>query len=206
MKEVLILGNGLSRQRPEIKKFIDNWKGPIWGCNWVYKDVLEGKLHRLDRLIGDKICMKKALPARKRNRKLNFEPICKGYPVDELHECVPAYNLGVERKYVFDSGTTLVHIALLEGYERIYLAGFDLGGKDLYISDHQIRDKSSWIRKWRMLRDEFGLDRIEFLGFDHKPFILSDLPNDIYSRLYRQGENHIRPLTELQELSTIGKK
>lgn len=187
-KEVLILGNGASRKHH--MDFVKNWEGPIWACNWAYQELITGEILHIERLLGDKRALIQALPA-KHKYKLQFEPICKGHAKDELHECTPAYILGVERKKIFDSGSTLVHIALLEGYDKIYLVGFDLGGKDMYVENHHIRNKSSWIRKWRMLRDEFGLDRIEFIGKDHKPFIESNLPIDYYAQLYTMGVNHL---------------
>lgn len=187
-KEILILGNGISRS--EHQEFIDNWTGEIWACNWAFHELIDGTLHRIDKLIGDKKALIKALQAQKKHN-LKFEPICKGEPKDELSTCTPASKYGLSKKRIFDSGTALVEMALIAGYEKIYLAGFDLGGKDIYISEHEKRNKGAWIRKWRMIDQEYGLDRIEFLGNDHKWFIKSELPIDYYARFYTRGLNHL---------------
>jgi hypothetical protein len=190
-KEVLILGNGVSRRDHE--DFIDTWPGPIWACNWAYLELVSGTLKRIDRLLGDKKALIKAIQAKQKYR-FTYEMISKIVPQkgDELYgHCRPAMDFGIERKHIFDSGSALVEIALREGYDKIYLAGFDLGGKDLYITDHEFRDKSAWVRKWRQLYETYGLHRIEFLGYDHKWYIQSELPPDYYSRFYTRGMNHL---------------
>ncbi len=48
---VLILGNGPSRL--EHMDFVNNFNGPIWGSNWIFKDLIAGTLKKLDRLNGD---------------------------------------------------------------------------------------------------------------------------------------------------------
>lgn len=186
--EVLILGNGASRS--EHMDFVRSWEGEIWACNWAYFELIDGSLPRIDRLIGDKKALIRALKA-KRKYGFTYECICKGEPKDELSECTPASSFGVSRKTVFDSGSALVELALREGYEKIYVVGFDLGGRDLYITDHDKRNKSAWVRKWRMLDQKYGLDRVEFIGTDHKWYIQSDLPPDYYARFYTKGFNHL---------------
>lgn len=185
---VLILGNGTSRR--DHMEFVRSWEGEIWACNWAYLELIDGSLHRIDRLIGDKKALIRALEA-KRKYGFSYECICKGEPQDELSECTPISSLGVSRKRLFDSGSALVELALYEGYEKIYLVGFDLGGKDMYITEHDKRNKSAWIRKWRQLDSQYGLDRVEFVGVDHKWFIQSQLPPDYYAKFYTRGLNHL---------------
>ena len=185
-KEVLILGNGVSRVHQY--NFIQAWQGEIWACNWAFKELIDGTIPRIDRIIGDKSAMHQA-KVEKDKRGLSYTILSKSRSMDGIDGAVP---IDIPQKKIVDSGTALVQQALYEGYEHIYLAGFDLGGKDLHVSNHERRDKTRWIEKWRQIANEYGLERVTFLGKDHKPFILSDEPSATYAQMYQNGLDHLR--------------
>jgi len=185
MREVLILGNGVSRL--DHMKFINNFEGEIWGCNSVYKEVANGMIKRLDAMTGDRVALKEAIRVKEQNN-FTYKIWSRG---SLTHTLQGTQLIGIEPKYIYDSGTTLVCKALLEKYDKIYLVGFDLGGADLYVKGHETRNKSSWIVRWRKIASEFSLDNIEFLGYNHKEFILSNKPIDTYAKVYLRGHNHL---------------
>lgn len=90
-----------------------------------------------------------------------------------------------------DSGTAFVIHAIEEGYDEIYLIGFDLGGKDIYQHKHHLRNKKSWVKNWRYILEKYGLDKVHFIGYDHKKILLSKLPDDYYAKQYMRGKDHL---------------
>lgn len=192
MKEVLLLGNGISRQEPINKNFIDNWNKEVWGCNRVFKEYKN--LPRLDILMGDYAAILEAIEYKKEFGATYTIYGKKNKPlIVDLHKAGEPLNLieEVPIKYQKDTGTTLVRMALNRGYDKIYLCGFDLGGPDIYMANHELRNKSNWIENWRQIDKEYGLDKIEFIGKDHKKLIQSDLPIDSYANLYMNNKNHL---------------
>ncbi len=187
-KEVLILGNGTSRVHHQ--DFVENWKGEIWACNSAYKEFHSGKLPRLDIVLGDYKALLEIVEFQKK-KKTPYKLYGKNLKTGQL-QGVEVIDL--ERKFVNDSGSTLVAYALSKGYDKIYILGFDLGGKDLYVKNHDQRNKEKWIRNWRLIAGKWGLDKVEFIGYDHKPFILSNQPSETYAQLYMNGLNHIEYL------------
>lgn len=190
MKRVLIIGNGTSRLN--YKQFIKNWKDEIWACNRAFKELITGELPRLDRLMGDKNALREASDFRRKN-KFNF----KIYARKQFHANHISGDkefITIPEKYIKDSGTTFVVQALVEGYDEIVLVGFDLGGPDIYVANHEKRNKKMWVDRWRQIARDFGLDRIIFIGTDHKKFILSKLPADTYLKKYVNGINHLDPI------------
>jgi len=186
VKEVLIIGNGISRL--EHQDFIQKWQGEIWTCNWAFKDLIDKKIPRIDILIGDKDALKEAYRAKKRY-KLNYKLLCKNTKALSIPE---VKKVEIPERYIKDSGSTLVVKALYENYGKIFLVGFDLGGKDIYVKNHERRNKSKWVDNWRKIARVFGLERIHFVGIDHKPFILSEMPINSYARKYMNGEDHLK--------------
>ena len=185
-RSLLILGNGKSRIYQ--KGFIDTWEHEIWGCNQVYKEYDE--LPRLDRITGDLHGLPDVFRFKaEKNLDLTVyvkEVYASHYPNEEVKLfTVPLY-------LQTDSGTTMVAQALHEGYNNIYVAGFDLGGPDLYIADHEQRNKTAWVGRWRALYAEYTLDRVHFVGKNHKSFILSNLPANTYAKAYLKGVNHLK--------------
>lgn len=184
-KEVLILGNGISRL--EYIDFIESWEGEIWGCNSIYLEIANGQIPRLDVMTGDFVALKEAV---KYKKKYNLQ--YRIFGKNQKAITLPGVEiLDIPKKFIHDSGTCLVARALLKGYSKIYICGFDLGGRDIYVQNHEKRNKSRWIRNWRHLAKEFGLERIEFIGKDHKPYIYSNEPDDYYAQQYLNGKDHL---------------
>ena len=190
IRKVLIVGNGISRKDPDVDKFILNWTDhELWACNWAFKEYDSGELPRLDILIGDYTSLVESAPfilERKWKTKI-YGKNARSVSINGV-QMIP-----VESKYVRDSGTTLVALALKNKYDEIYIAGFDLGGKDIYQIKHERRNKSIWVENWRRLHKEFegGLQNIKFIGYDHMPYILSEKPSDMYAQVYMRGKNHL---------------
>lgn len=186
-KRVLILGNGVSRLQ-YMNSFVSKWKdAPIWACNSAYTELESGAIPRLDAITGDKQALKDALVFREK-KKLSFIV----YARSQTTYWIPGTErIDIPDKYIYDSGTTLVVKALLSGYNEVYLVGFDLGGKDIYVKDHEDRNKASWIFRWRIISQDLGLSKIIFVGRDHKEFIDSSKPIDSYARVYMRGDDHL---------------
>lgn len=178
MKNILILGNGISRLL--YKSTIDGWSGPVWGCNRIFFEYGD----RLEYITGHVEIMTEAVRYRKENN-LSYKiigGIGGGKYSDE--------KLISPKKYHNDSGTTLAAEALCRGHD-IFLCGFDMGGKDVHSPGHETQNKSVWVSRWRKLLADFGEERIHFIGHDHKPFLLSGQPENIYAENYRFGKPHI---------------
>jgi len=184
-EKVLILGNGVSRKN--YVKFIQEWEGEIWACNSAFLELANGSLPRLDRLIGDYVALKIAV---KYKRKYRLKMAIYGKN-KRSWELPGVQQLTLPKHFYAESGSTLVAAALYEGYKEVKVLGFDLGGMDLYVQHHERKDKSKWIKNWRKIANHFGLDRVEFIGKDHKPYILSNLPEDLYAKHYLEGKNHL---------------
>ncbi len=182
MKKILILGNGLSRLEPDIDKFIKSWKGEIWVSNGAYREAIE--LPNISRVNGHKECL---IAAYQYKIKYHFDYNCyvqgvitkknKDY-ADNVYYGVPLIGMTTLGGLKTDSGTGWVICAIKEGYDEIYCAGFDLKGTDIYTEYNGVPykykiPKSSWMKKWRIINNKFGLDKIIFLGKDHKEFIRS---------------------------------
>ena len=168
---ILILGNGLSRLAFDQK--IREYKGEIWGCNRVFIDYGD----KINALHGHADVMEEAEVWRVTHGQA-FKIFNKGEEIT----CPEIY-----RK---DTGSTLVAEALTRGHDVI-CAGFDLGGADCYSPNHEKKNKSTWVMRWRLIFSEFDSARVTFWGHDHKEFILSNRPANEYSRKYTRGEAHI---------------
>jgi hypothetical protein len=167
--------------------FVQKWDGEIWGCNSIYLEIASGDIPRLDTFIGDKPALLEALEYKKKYG-FNYRVIAKTNAMEKIPGTV---KLPIPRQFVGDSGSTLVVIALTEGFDEVCLVGFDLGGKDMYVKNHEKRNKSRWIKNWRRINQYFGLEKIHFIGKDHKPFILSNEPEDKYAKVYMYGGDHL---------------
>lgn len=180
METILILGNGLSRLA--FDKEIRDFPGEVWGCNNIYLDYGD----KVTAITGHDWCLIDA--KREREKKGYKYRIFTGLKWDggsgeESFTCAG--------KYRQDSGTALVAEALTRGC-RVIACGFDMGGPDVYSPDHEKRNKTIWIKRWRLLFKEFSPDRVTFWGYDHKPFILSNRPADEYFREYSKGKAHLK--------------
>lgn len=186
MKDVLILGNGISRLSHD--DVIRSWPGEVWGCNRVFYEY--GRI--LSRLAGHADVMVEAREHR-RQSKHEYEiwggHLGKAEPAERRFTC--------EKKYQNDTGSTLVAQALTEGYS-VKVCGFDIGGPDILSPGHEKFFKWKWVDRWRDILRDFGSDRIEFIGHDHLPFLLSRRPATEYSRSYIAGKPHIADPEYLQ--------
>mgnify|MGYP005838820931 CR=1 FL=1 len=191
-KKVLIVGNGTSRQDPIVSQFVKNWtEHELWACNWAFREYESGELPRLDVLVGDYTALVEAAPfIQERHWKIKI------YGKNARSYSIPGVSqIPMDQQFVRDSGTTAVAFALSSKFEEVYIAGFDMGGPDIYQQKHERRNKSIWVDNWRRLNRVFGLDNVSFVGYDHKPFILSDKPADTYAKVYMKGKNHLDSLT-----------
>lgn len=171
MQTVLILGNGLSRLA--FDEAIRAHDGPVWGCNRVFLDYGD----KITALAGHADVMEEARAWRDSNNK-KFDI----FGIDEALTCAPIFQK--------DTGTTLVTEALTRGYD-VAVAGFDLGGVDVYSPGHDRKNKTVWVNRWRLIFERFDPARVTFWGYDHKPFLLSHRSAHEYSRKYLKGEAHI---------------
>lgn len=184
--KVLVLGNGLSRL--QYRDYINTWDGEIWGCNSAYLEVADGSIPHMERLMGDYVALKVAVKY-KRKYKLKYVMYGKHKRSWDLPG---VQKLSLPTQFYGDSGSILVAAALYEGYNEVKALGFDLGGKDMYVQHHDRKDKSKWVRNWRRIAKNLPFDKLEFIGYDHKPFILSNKPDDFYAKYYLNGEDHLQ--------------
>lgn len=173
MADVLVLGNGISRLLHE--RTVEEWQGEFWACNYAYLEYG----HKITLLNGHANVLREAIEYRDQHG-LEFKTLGRGMDVE-------ASCPGELRK---DSGTTLVAHALEQGH-NVVCVGFDLGGPDLLSPGLQYQRKQSWVKRWRLILTRYGADRITFVGFDHKPYLLSGRTEYEYLHRYTQESPHI---------------
>ena len=198
MKNLLIIGNGASRDSH--KEYIDSWEDEIWACNQAYKEF--GHRNNLTKIIGDNPTIPMILSWKEKNN--SSVEVVTTYRVHQTLE--PEYKakttiLRCPESYHNDSGTSLVAEALTDCYDSVRVVGFDLGGKDLYVEGHEQLPKNVWVDRWRKLARDFTLDSIEFIGHDHKEFLLSDIPSDFYSKIYTRSGDHLNTSFPIEAFS-----
>jgi hypothetical protein len=177
--EILVLGNGISRLVYD--ETIRNWPGEVWGCNRAYLDYPA----KLARLTGHKEELI-AAAAQLSKHDWTFE-LWAGNLANSIHS---AHRFTCPKRFQNDSGTTLIAQALHEGH-TVAACGFDLGGPDIHSPELENVPKWNWVDRWRDLIAEYGTDRIRFIGHDHMPFLLGDLPSNAYCHRYLRGQPHI---------------
>lgn len=185
-QNVLILGNGISRLPYDQK--IREYPGEIWGCNrifWEYGDVLA-------RIAGHRDAMEEA--ARYRSEHGCQYQIYGGH----LSKRCDARPFTVAPEWITDTGTTMVAQALYEGFS-VEVCGFDLGGADVLSPGIETQSKPQWVKRWRTILARFGSDRVQFWGYDHKPYLMSSDGASKYANAYLYGRPHI-PTDEYKEL------
>lgn len=176
---VLLLGNGISRL--SYNDYILNYKGEIWGSNFIFLDY--GEI--LTRLTGHTEVM---YMARSFRNKYNLKYEIWGGHLGKDSSC--DHQFTSDKRYWKNSGITLAAQALEEGY-NILLCGYDMGGQDVYAKNHHRIDKSKWVALWKQLLKENDPDRVAFVGYDHKPFLLSNENCSKYYIRYGNDEPHI---------------
>lgn len=179
--EVLIVGNGISRLTHD--RFIKEWRGELWGCNKVY---IEYGAH-LTRLNGHTDVMYEAIEYRDEHG-YRYE-IWAGHLGKNLIDEAKTFTCPFE--FCRDSGSTWVAQALHEGRSRILVCGFDLGGYDIHSPEVVRTNKTNWVKRWRAIAGRYTLERVEFVGYDHKPFILSGRHAATYWKHCSRGRAHI---------------
>lgn len=180
METVLILGNGLSRLA--FDKEIREFPGEVWGCNNIYMDYGD----KITAIAGHDWCLIDAKRERDEHGykyRLFTGLSWDGGRGEDAFSCNELYRE--------NTGSALVAEALTRGH-NVIVCGFDMGGADIYSPEHEKRNKSVWIKRWRLIFDEFDPDRVTFWGYDHKPYLLSDRPATEYQKLYMKGESHIQ--------------
>jgi len=179
MADVLILGNGISRLLHE--RFIRSWTGEFWACNYAFREWGE----KITLLGGHSSVLIEAMEYREQHG-LNYV-IFGALFGRELSER-PATCPG---EYHKNTGTTLIAQAHEDGFDTIYLCGFDCGGPDLLSPGLEQQRKQSWVRRLRALIGHYGTERIRFVGFDHIPFLLGKGREDTYQKRYTRGVPHV---------------
>jgi hypothetical protein len=111
MTTAFVLGNGRSRQGIDIGALRRH--GPVYGCNAIYREFAPDVLVATDRPIAAAI-QQSGYAQKNRFYTRRPEP---GTGALHLH-----------KPYMgFSSGPNAVGLACLDGYESIYMLGFDLG-------------------------------------------------------------------------------
>ena len=105
------LGNG--RSRLDVNLYDVQKRGPIYGCNALYRDFRPDVLVSTDKPISERI-QQEGYAAQ--NRMYTRKPIAGSGALRAPHEY-----------YGFSSGPIAVAIAALDGAQAVYLVGFDLG-------------------------------------------------------------------------------
>jgi len=177
--EVLIIGNGISRL--SYVDMIKSWEGEVWGCNRAYLDFPE----KLDRLNGHNDVMIDAKIYREENQH-KYE-IWGGH-IGPKGTAEKTFNCPTQFRK--DSGITMVAQALHEG-NNVSVCGFDLGGPDIHSPGLEKQLKHNWVQRWRKLFEVYDHKRVEFIGYDHKPYLFSDRSSMQYSQRYKDDRPHI---------------
>jgi len=145
-KSVLICGNGKSRLSK--KKFLDNWKDEIWVCNFAFLEFFFNYRFNLLGTVHENVVP--VAEAFRRLNNLNFEIITEKTFKEPLG---------------YSSGWELVNEAVLRGYNKIYLIGYDsLSGSNADIHGDNIVIKnfldqaSVIIKKYNLKKKEIEKD------------------------------------------------
>ena len=155
--KVLVLGN--ARDRLQQQKFIDNWKDEIWVCNHGFREALKlnvtlmGTVHDW--------CGIEALDFRALHN-LNYR-IVTSTRISQSTEIFKKYR-------GWSSGLELIHQAIIEEYDEIYLAGYCFIGQseeDLYHPETPLYT-GNFRKQWSHIQEEFPekLKNIHFVPFD----------------------------------------
>lgn len=181
MTETLVLGNGISRLSYDAE--IRSWPGEVWGCNRAYLEYGE----KLSRLTGHTNVLFEAAEYLREHPACTFR-IWAGHLGGAALGFADRFDCPA--RFCRDSGSTMVAQALHEG-RQVAVAGFDLGGWDIHSPGLESHDKTNWVTRWRQLFEEYGHDRVRFIGFDHLPYLLSNESAKAYRDRYMAGNPHI---------------
>jgi len=188
---VLIVGNGISRLAYQAD--ILAYKGEVWACNYAFREFPD----IITRLTGHDFALvdaQKAKDERGYRYRIFSGPMANKAPGWDIFTVPP--------KWHRDSGTTLVAQALHEGFE-VDLVGFDLGGADVHAHKQYQQDKTAWVRRWAEIVEEWGADRLHFIGYDHLPFIRSVILDPSSAKAYARAYKARRPHIDTAEYRKI---
>ena len=176
---MLLVGNGVSRLKPEVQKYIQDWiknrTGEIWIFNYAYKEF--GK--KATRWSGHKELIEVVY---------QYKQFHKAKYIIYTNEITDIPHNQFSHDYLYDSGSTAVRQALIDGFD-CYLVGFDLGGADVYCPEHYKINKTMWVK--RMYQIWFSnQDRVHFIGVDHSNIFRSRKFWLYYSK-YSKSINHL---------------
>lgn len=179
-EEVLVLGNGISRLGYD--ELIRAWPGEVWASNRAYLDYPD----KLTRLTGHTEVLVEAVAYKGQHPGARYE-IWAGH----VGKPMPgAHPFTCPARFRTDSGSTLIAQALEEGY-AVVACGYDLGGPDIHSPGLEDHNKDEWVKRWRAIAAHYSLDRVRFVGHDHRAYILSDRPPNEYAQDYLAGYPHI---------------
>lgn len=119
---ILILGNGISRLQKQSQ--IQKWQGETWVCNWAFRENLPN-ITRIGTVHPNVI--EAANNYRKKN---NFS--YQIWTTQDLKGKVDGVDNYFGLKRGWSTGNMLISQAIVEGHMKIYIAGFDMGGPDIY--------------------------------------------------------------------------
>lgn len=149
-KTVLILGNGKSRTR--LHNFILSWEHEVWVCNEAYQEAQYYKnVTRIGTVHNDLVY--KMNHFAKKN-KVDYEVWVKN------NKNLKAKAFTKPRGW--STGNELLQQALIEKYDKILLAGFDMGGGDIYQSHLLIG--TNFVNQLNRIKDEYNCDNVYFLN------------------------------------------
>ena len=152
MKKMLLIGNGVSRLQDYVIQYINDWEDDIWIFNLGYLDF--GK--RATRWSGHKELIEVVY---------QYKQFHKAKYIIYTNEITDIPHNQFSHDYLFDSGSTAVRQALIDGFD-CYLVGFDLGGADVYSPGHEKLNKKIWQKR---MYDIYSKNKevIHFIGVDH---------------------------------------
>jgi hypothetical protein len=111
MNQAFVLGNGQSRRSLNLPSLIV--RGPVYGCNALYRDFTPTVLVATDRPISTEI----QHTGYARNNRFYTRK-----PMPDLGALVVP-----KEYYGFSSGPIATAIAAQDGFQRVYMLGFDMG-------------------------------------------------------------------------------
>ncbi len=124
--DALIIGNGKSRLQFDLKVLQEIFT--TYGCNALYRDFMPDFLISHDMGIADEIVENRV------HYKTNFYTQ-HGTKMDNRHTKGEPINFVIQDKWMGDSGTGALRLALKNGHKNIYMIGFDYVNENKFIDN-----------------------------------------------------------------------
>lgn len=160
MKQLLILGNGISRLN--YGWYIREYQYPIWSCNSTFRELYRlGRIDVLGSVHG--IYLKDSLQLSKdRNfRRISVKSVDGSETFHKYHG--------------YSTGNEMIHQAIYEGYDNIDLLGFDMGGFDI-TSNHNV-DGTNFKSQFTKIQSEYPYVKFNFINKSYIETLLLNLKN-----------------------------